>query len=182
MKTLLTSILLVTILGCSGQPSDNRYRFETIELSSFKNIKEGFSISYPTKWDTTNLNREIIFMAYEKRRDSSDKFRENMNIYKVKTQRSMSLEDILKQAENAFTSKYKNDAVLKSTVKQNNYGLKYALLETFIRVNGTEVVSCESYFRRGDYVYVLGGAFDNSQYPVYHRMLSKIINEFQFIK
>ncbi|HTM92663.1 MAG TPA: hypothetical protein VL095_09600 [Flavisolibacter sp.] len=121
-------------------------------------------------------------MAYDKRRDSADKFRESMTIYKIKVQRSMTLEDILKQTENAFTSKYKDAHVLKSTVKQNNYGLKYALFETFMRENGIEVVSCQSYFCRGEYVYVLGGAFDNSQYSVYHRMLLKVINEFRFTK
>jgi hypothetical protein len=177
MKKLIPYLILINgLISCNGQTknkSDDMFLLH-------KNPISKFSIVYPKDWDTTKKDNRIIFMAVEKRKSETDKFRENFTIYSVELPNGYDLDTVLESAKQGFIQKYPNDNIVEQGVKKNKNGITYGLFKNKISTNGDEIITTVAYFQKSNIFFVLSLSNNKIEDEIYSPIFSRIIDSYKF--
>ena len=108
---------------------------EALEPLSYNilNHSSGFSVEYPSDWDTTNVMQGILFIAVEN--DSaigSKKYRENIVVYRI-PKSDIDLDSLFVIAQNELQFQYPDAAILSE--KKGTCSSKHALLKCLAELN-----------------------------------------------
>lgn len=140
-------------------------------------------MSYPAKWDTTNKDKRIIFMAVEKRKNDKDVFKENFTVYTVTLDKAMEMNIIVESAAAAFKQQGNTDKdIIEKGVKKTKKGLSYGLFKTKNITKDHTIVSSAIYFMKDKKVFVLTLSYDNIESVNYEKLYKSIIDTFEINK
>ncbi len=184
---LQTALILILLVGCSGKKGN------TNKTSSKQNIKNGFieylpkdssyAISFPESWEVKKGRQAFQLMALSPLADSSDKFREDVIVFREKFPKNVkTLDDYL-----SFTKK-KISKLLKefsegNSGKLNVNGLKGRWFEYSFTLNKEIKNKCLAFVHAENnnaYV-VLASALDTT-YTNFKPLFEKIDSSFSISK
>jgi hypothetical protein len=152
---------------------DNKYQ-------TYTNKGKGFSLSYPTKWDTTQKVPNVIFCAFEKSKDETDHFNEGLNV-SVYPSDGKTLQQIIDDNIRIAKQIYKTPEITQ-TKSKNAKGVEYAVLEMKVKNQGIALISNSSFFTKGNTIYTVTQIAEESGISSYRPIMNDVINSFVFLQ
>ena len=134
-------------------------------------------MSYPTAWDTTKQAKSMIFTAVE---NDKDLFKENLSVYSVSLDKTMSLQKLIESVYTEFKQRGGADKdVLEKGLKKTSKGLPYALFKTQSIANDRTVISTAVYYEKNKKVFILTLSHDMLESARFNKLYMTIINSFE---
>lgn len=172
MRKILTIVLLAIMISCNDKKND-------LKLESHEDMS-GFSIKYPSSWDTTKQDNRVIFMAYEVNADTTDNFNESLNVSMFQVD-GIILEDFVDENIRLTQQRYPNQKIEKRKGK-NSKGLDFYSIVVDIEANGLSLINNGTFFSNGNKFYTLTQTIEKNKLTEYQPLVDSVVESFDWTK
>jgi hypothetical protein len=181
MKSILAIVLLFGIIGCrETQKEADATKLNKIEYSNYETKGYSLKIVYPKSWDTTNLDKRMIFTIRENKTSEQDTFQENIILYKTPLPNYLTLDSVLILATNAIFQQYGKVNIIEKKVGKNARNKDYATFTMIVKQNGIDIVSSTYYFPVSSDFYVLDFGYNIKDSSKYMPVRETVVNSLSY--
>jgi hypothetical protein len=187
MRQLLLFGLILSMISCnkSKKNTDSTTAFQNLDktdhnYSVYTNKDKGFSISYPTKWDTSRKDPNMVFLAIENDPDTADKFNEAINV-SVFPNEELTLEQMVEENIQIAKKYYQNPEIGKTSIKNKN-GMNCIVLQIKLNRKGLSLISYSAFFGNEINLFTVTQTIESSKKNKYLPIINTVINSFKLIK
>ena len=182
--------LIVTTLSCSNtvdntstidkSSDDKTVNTDSIYYSKYVDHKNGFTIDYPSTWDTTKKDPRLTFSAFDIKSDTADIFSEGLNIT-IMPSKGASLDEIAEENIKMINQYYNNPKIEQAKTTNDN-GILFITLSVVLKREGLKMVSFSTFFTKDNKLYTLSQTTETKNMKHYGPIFQHVINSYNWTK